>query len=78
MPQMNNICQNYAEWVRPLPELASGMVKEEALSCEKVPVAVFLDSDDLSRSVAHRIAALIVHKAEAGERTLSVSGLACL
>ena len=61
--------------IRPLPYLASGMVKEEAFSCEKVPVTVFQDSDDLSRSVAHRIAALISRKAEAGERTLSASNL---
>lgn len=35
-------------------------------ACEKVPVVTFQDSDDLSRSVAHRIAALITQKAEAG------------
>ena len=69
MPQMN-MCGSFAEWVRLLPHLAPGMAKEEAFSCEKVPVTVFEDSDELSRSVAHRIAALIARKAEAGEGTL--------
>ena len=65
--QKKSVCQFFAEWARLLPHLASGMVKEEAFGCEKVPVTVFQDSDDLSRSVAHHIAALIAHKAEAGE-----------
>ena len=77
MPQMKSMCGYSAEWVRPLPHLASGMVREEVFSCEKVPVTVFQDSDDLSRSVAHRIAALIAHKAEAGKRTVSASRLSC-
>ena len=67
-----------AEWARLLPHLASGMVKEEAFGCEKVPVTVFQDSDDLSRSVAHHIAALIAHKAEAGELAVSTSRLSCV
>ena len=69
------MCRSFAEWARLLPHLASGMVRKEAFGCEKVPVTVFQDSDDLSRDVAHHIAALIAHKAEAGELAMSTSRL---
>ena len=75
MPQMNSMYGCFAESVRLLPRLAPDMVEQEAFSCEKVPVTVFQDSDDLSRSVAHRIAALIAHKAEAGDGTVSAGCL---